>query len=52
MRVNSGNIQNGQSRAKQAEMPGVCNEQVPSSKEKMCSELRRNTERLAEMSSP
>jgi len=43
----------GQSRAKQAaKPPGVCNEHVPTSEEKMCSELYRDVERPAEMIGP
>lgn len=48
----SGDTQNGQSRAKQAERPGVCNEHVPPAKAKRCSELGRNVERSAEMTGP
>jgi len=50
--ANSGNTQNGQSRAKQDESPGMCREQVPPAKAKICSDPRRNTGRLAEMTSP
>ena len=58
--ANSGNIQcpdltvaEGQSRAKQEDtLPGVCNEHVPSTKVKMCSDLIGNYERLAEMTIP
>ena len=42
----------GQYRAKQGESPGVCREHVPSPKGKICSELGRNVERLAETPSP
>ena len=44
----------GQPRAKQAgrSPPGVCREHVPTPEGKMCSELHRNMERLAEMISP
>jgi hypothetical protein len=54
MVANSGETENRQSRAKQEGFgpPGVCNDQVPPSKEKVWSELRRNTERSAEMTSP
>ena len=48
--ANSVDTQNGQYRAKQAERPGVCNEHVPPAKAKMCSELGRNVETLAETS--
>ncbi len=47
--ANSVDTQTGQYRAKQAERPGVCREHVPSPKGKICSELRRNTQTLAEM---
>ena len=57
--ANSGNIRcparkgaEGQSRAKQAERLGVCNEHVPQAEAKICSGLGRNVERLAEMTSP
>lgn len=58
MVVNSGKTQcparkgtEGQSRAKQVPnwTLGVCNEHVPPSEEKMCSELHGNMQRLAEM---
>ena len=49
MSANSENTQNGQPRTKQAERPGARREQVPTPKGKICSELRRNTETLAEM---
>lgn len=39
----------GQYRAKQGESLGVCREHVPTAKAKICSDLRRNTQRLAEM---
>ena len=44
----------GQYRAKQGRgiAPGVCNEHVPPSKEKMCSALMGNHERAAEMTAP
>ena len=44
----------GQPRAKQEayEPLGVCNEQVPPPEGKVCSELCRNAERLAEMTNP
>lgn len=48
MVANSVDTQNGQYRAKQDESPGVCNEHVPPSKEKMCSDLGRNVESAAE----
>jgi hypothetical protein len=56
MMANSGKIPcparkgaEGQSRAKQAVMPlGVCNEHVPSTEVKMCSELHRNMQKLTE----
>ena len=49
MSANSGNTQNGQSRTKQAERPGVRREQVPTAKAKICSELRRDTQTSTEM---
>ena len=49
MSANSGNTQNGQSRTKQAARPGARREQVPTAKAKICSELRGNTQTLAEM---
>lgn len=55
MVANSEDTQNGQPRAKQQAigMPvGMCNEQVPPSKEKICSELGRNVESAAEMTAP
>lgn len=43
----------GQSRAKQElATPGVCNEHVPTSKEKICSVLTGNSESVAEMTTP
>jgi hypothetical protein len=44
----------GQPRAKQEikKSLGVCNEHVPTPEGKICSELYRNVERLAEMISP
>ena len=43
----------GQYRTKQElTTPGVCNEQVPASKEKVCSELHGNMQSEAEMTSP
>ena len=50
--ANSGNTQNGQSRAKQVERPGMCREQVPPAQAKVCSELHGNMERSAEMTDP
>lgn len=53
MVANSVNSQNGQYRAKQEpSAPGVCNEQVPPSTEKMCSDLHGNMQSEAEMTSP
>lgn len=61
MVVNSGDIRcparkgaEGQSRAKQAGSGslGVCNEQVPPSKEKVCSELAGNRKRATETIAP
>ena len=49
MSANSGNTQNGQSRTKQAARPGARREQVRTAKAKICSELRGNTQTLAEM---
>lgn len=42
----------GQPRAKQAAMPGVCREHGLPPEGKMCSELYGNVERLAEMTNP
>lgn len=45
----------GQYRAKQGayqQLPGVCNEHVPSPEGKMCSDLCGNAERPAEMTGP
>src|SRR3990167_2280236 len=47
--ANSVDTQNGQYRAKQDKSPGVCREHVPTPKGKICSDLHRNMQRLAEM---
>ena len=47
--ANSVDTQTGQYRAKQGEIPGVCREHVPTPKGKICSDLHRNMQRLAEM---
>lgn len=52
MGANSGNSQNGQSRAKQGESLGVCNEQGPPATAKMCSELHGDMESAAETTAP
>jgi LAGLIDADG DNA endonuclease family protein len=52
MGANSGDSQNGQPRAKQGESLGVCNEQVPPSTEKICSDPCGNTGSAAEMTAP
>ncbi|MBA3758932.1 MAG: hypothetical protein H0X07_00195 [Gemmatimonadales bacterium] len=54
MVANSENGQNGQPRAKQPReiAVGVCNEQVPPSTEKICSDLYGNIESAAEMIAP
>ena len=51
MLANSGDIQNGQSRAKQsaARLMGVCREHGPTPEGKMCSELHGNMQNPAEM---
>lgn len=49
MSANSEKVQNGQPRAKQERnAPGVCNEHGLTPKGKMCSELGRNAETVAE----
>lgn len=54
MGANSGNSQNGRSRAKQPReiAVGVCNEQEPPATAKMCSELHGDVESMAETTMP